>query len=56
MSISLLYLLISQFIVAYLGYKSASITIRRTKPTTALAMVFLGFIALAGFVAVLVIG
>ena len=55
MSISLLYLLISQFIVAYLGYKSASITIRKRKPTTALSMVILGFISLAGAVAVMVI-
>ena len=55
MSISLLYLLISQFIVAYLGYKSASITIRKRKPTRALSMVILGFITLAGAVAVMVI-
>ncbi len=54
MSISLLYLLISQFIVAYLGYKSAGIAIRKRKPTTALSMVILGFITLAGAVAVLV--
>lgn len=51
----LVYLFVAQFLVAYLGYKSASITIRKHKPTTGTAMVFLGFAAIIGSIAVLVI-
>ncbi len=51
----LAYLFVAQFLVAYLGYKSASITIRKRKPTIGTAMVFLGFVAIAGTIAVLVI-
>jgi hypothetical protein len=52
--ISFAILLAIQFAVALLGYLSASITIRRTKPTKPLAMIILGFISIAGAVAIMV--